>query len=338
MLQTLSPERDAGRAGRAPAVSVIVPAHNAAPYIAPALDSVFAQTFTDYEVIVVNDGSPDTPELERALEPYRDRILYLKQENQGPSAARNAGVDKARAAYVAFLDSDDLWLPDYLAAQMAALAENPSLDLIYADALLFGESVPPGLTFMQAAPSRGPVTFESLLRFECCIITSCVVARRSALVDAGLFDPKFLRSEDYDLWLRLAHRGGQIAYQRKVIARHRAHGASLAADSILMFESLIEVYQKIANTLSVSPPVLRVIEKEIRRCQADVAFKQGSRLFMARQFDQAAEALGRAYEYYRSRKLRIMLMGLRVAPHLLWHGYNIRRGLLRKRQPTRGLT
>src|SRR3982751_5296129 len=86
-----------------PALSVIIPAYNTASYIGEALESVFAQDFTDYETIVVNDGSPDTLELERALEPYRERIIYLKQENRGPGGARNTGISRARGRYVAFL-------------------------------------------------------------------------------------------------------------------------------------------------------------------------------------------------------------------------------------------
>jgi glycosyltransferase involved in cell wall biosynthesis len=99
-------------------VSIIIPAYNIAPYIAETLDSVFAQTFTDYEVIVVNDGSPDTEEFERAMQPYLDRVIYLKQENGGASVARNAGLQTARGEFVAFLDGDDLWLPNYLEEQM----------------------------------------------------------------------------------------------------------------------------------------------------------------------------------------------------------------------------
>src|SRR5437763_483641 len=88
-----------------PQVSIIIPAYNVAPYIAETLDSVFAQTYMNYEVIVVNDGSPDTEDFERALEPYLDRITYLKQENAGVSVARNAGLLAARGEFVAFLDA-----------------------------------------------------------------------------------------------------------------------------------------------------------------------------------------------------------------------------------------
>src|ERR1035438_7963147 len=104
--------------GMAPLLSVIIPAYRAAQYIAAALDSVLAQTFKGYEIIVVNDGSPDTEELERALEPYRDRIIYLLQENQGLSGARNNGIRAARGTYIAPLDADDVWAPEHLAAQL----------------------------------------------------------------------------------------------------------------------------------------------------------------------------------------------------------------------------
>jgi glycosyltransferase involved in cell wall biosynthesis len=84
-----------------PFVSVVIPAYNVASFVTEALESVFAQSFTDYEVILVNDGSPDTIDLERAIAPYRDRIEYVTQENRGPSAARNAGVRRARGEFVA---------------------------------------------------------------------------------------------------------------------------------------------------------------------------------------------------------------------------------------------
>ena len=323
---TAAPSERGPSAALAPAVAVIIPAYNAAAHVGEALDSVFAQTFTDYEVIVVNDGSPDTPELERALEPYRGRIVYLVQENQGPSAARNAAILAARAEYVAFLDSDDIWEPNHLAELTAALREDPSLDLVYQDALLFGEGVPAGLTFMQAAPSRGPVTFESLLRFECSVITSCVAARKKALTDAGLFDPRFYRSEDYDLWLRLAHGGGRLAYRRRVSGRHRVHGGSLAADMTRIYESQVEVYGKLARELKLSPQSRRLMDEQVRRCRADIAYTEGRRQFEAQRYAQAAESLAAANEFYRRRKLSFVVACLRVAPRLLWRLHRLREG------------
>ena len=109
------------RAG-SPLVSVIIPAYKAAGHIVSAIESVLAQTFSDHEIIVINDGSPDTSQLLEVLSPYRDRIRYLEQPNQGPSGARNTGIRAARGTYVAFLDSDDSWSPSYLGEQIRLLA------------------------------------------------------------------------------------------------------------------------------------------------------------------------------------------------------------------------
>src|SRR6266853_6461912 len=102
----------------APRVSIGIPAYNVAPYISETLATVFAQTFTDFEVIIVNDGSPDTEEFELAIMPYRDRVRYLKQENRGASAARNTGLRVALGELIAFLDADDLWSPNYSEEQL----------------------------------------------------------------------------------------------------------------------------------------------------------------------------------------------------------------------------
>ena len=96
---------------RDPLISVIVPAYQAAQFIAATLDSILAQTFRNFELIVVNDGSPDSEDLEKVLEPYRSRIIYLRQENQGLAGARNTGIRASRGEYIAPLDADDLWAP-----------------------------------------------------------------------------------------------------------------------------------------------------------------------------------------------------------------------------------
>jgi glycosyltransferase involved in cell wall biosynthesis len=329
MSETETSNRDSQRAARpSPVVSVIIPAYNTANYIGETLDSVFAQAFEDYEVIVVNDGSPDTPELERVLARYMPRIIYLKQENSGPARARNAAIKKAAGEYVAFLDSDDLWMPEYLSAQIQTLLADSTLALVCADALLFGDSIHSGQTFMQRWPSQEPVTFEKLLSMQCSIITMCVVARKQPLIDAGLFDERFLRSEDYDLWLRLAQRGGRFAYQHKVLGHRRLHGASLASNVQALFESQIAVYQKLLATLELSTDERRAVERQIERGHADLALHLGKREIMAGQYAQAAEALKRADLYYHSHKLKLALLSLRLAPRLLRRVYHIYQRLL----------
>ena len=145
-----------------PAVSVIIPAYNVSPYISQTLDSVVAQSFTNYEIILVNDGSPDTTELEEILQPYRERIVYLKQRNCGVASARNAAIRVARGKYLAFLDGDDLWLPDFLEKQLAFIESGGGYDLVYSNAYHFGDHSE-GKTYMQTCPSEGPLNCESLL-------------------------------------------------------------------------------------------------------------------------------------------------------------------------------
>lgn len=300
-----------------PAVSVIIPAFNAARYIGEALDSVFAQTFWDFEVIVVNDGSDDTEELERLIEPNRERIVYLRQDNAGPSGARNTGIQKAQGEYLAFLDSDDIWMPEYLSQQVSILRNDDSLAVVCADAHLFGDSPLAGRTFMEVWPSREPVTFEKLISFQCAILTMCVVVSKQAVVRAGLFDTRFLRSEDHDLWLRLALNSERFAYQHRVLAYHRLHSESLAANYESLHLSQIEVYRKLLGEWDLTMERRQLTEQQIIRCQAALALQQGKLQIISGQYPQAAEALRSANGYYRSNKLKLALLSLRCAPGLL---------------------
>ena len=183
--------RDTETAEQAPLVSVVIPAYRAAESIAATLDSVLAQTFKDYEIIVVNDGSPDSEDLEKALDSYRERIIYLRQENQGPAGARNTGILTARGRYIALLDSDDIWDPEHLGAQLAMLEADKSIDVVYADARIFGDVPEAGRTVMEFCPSAGEVTFERLVARQCTVHICVSVCRRESLLRAGLFDPAF---------------------------------------------------------------------------------------------------------------------------------------------------
>ncbi|HXH51326.1 MAG TPA: glycosyltransferase family A protein [Terriglobia bacterium] len=296
-------------------VSVIIPAYNTAQYIAETLDSVFAQTFKDYEVIVINDGSPDTPELEKVLQPYRDRILYLKQENRGLAGARNTGIRHAQGKYVAFLDSDDCWFPEFLKSQLELLEGAGVPDLVYADSLEVG--VAPGLPhrFMEANPSRGVPTFERLLVGKCVVVVSCVVARKQALIDAGLFDERLRSVEDYDLWLRVAHRGGRITYKEKVLAKRRVRPDSLSAVAVRMKEYHLQVLEKLDETLALSKETRSLLHRHIALVQANLELARGKDCLAAGRHAEAREHLSAANAYFRSLKLRLAVGLLCYAPN-----------------------
>jgi hypothetical protein len=301
----------------APLVSVIIPAYRAAESIGATLDSVLAQTWQDYEVIVVNDGSPDSEELEKALEPYRDRIIYVRQENQGPGGARNTGILRARGAYVALLDSDDMWDPEHLAAQLAVLEADPSIDMVYADARITGDVPEAGRTVMEFCPSVGEVTFERLVTRECTVHICVSVCRREILLRAGLFDPAFRGTEDIDMWMRIARLGGRIVYQRRVLGSYRRHAGSLSSDRVSMVEGFLAVLAKAAREPGLTAAQRDAVERQVALERNKLELHKGRNAFLAGDAAAAVGHLRRANEEHKSLKLAAVLMLLRVAPGLL---------------------
>jgi glycosyltransferase involved in cell wall biosynthesis len=308
---------------KSPLVSVIVPAYDVAEFIGEALDSVLAQTFTDYEIIVVNDGSPDTAALERALKPYLSRILYLKQENRGVSAARNTGIQAARGSLIAFLDGDDTWLPNYLEVQVARIQADPTIDVLYPNVVMFNDSSESGEEFMTICPSNGEVTFERLLLQEC-NVSNCSIARRDTIVRAGSFDEALRSVEDFDLWLRVIKNGGRIAYHRDVLARYRRRPGSLTADPIWLSQNILRVLQKVRDTVTLTPSESATVELQQQRFQALLQLHEGKRAFFSGDTAGAIHRLTEANRFFRTPKIAFTLMMLRIAPRLLLRAYDLR--------------
>ncbi len=306
-----------------PLVSVIVPAYNVTEFIGDALDSVLAQTFTDYEVIVVNDGSPDTEALERALAPYMSRIVYIKQENQGVSAARNTGIKAARGSLIAFLDADDTWLPNYLEVQVARIQADPTIDVLYPNVMMFGGKSQDGEEFMTICPSSGEVTFERLVAQEC-NVSNCSIARRETIIRAGLFDESLRSVEDFDLWLRVIKHGGRIAYHRDVLARYRRRSGSLTADPIWLGQHIIRVLDKVNQTMELTPSERASVDLHKQRFQALLRLHEGKRAFFSGDTAGAIQGLTEANRFFRNRKTTLTVMALRIAPRLLLRAYDLR--------------
>jgi cellulose synthase/poly-beta-1,6-N-acetylglucosamine synthase-like glycosyltransferase len=301
-----------------PAVSVIIPAYRASRFIAETLDSVLGQTFKDHEIILVNDGSPDTEELERAIEPYRRFVTYLTQENRGPAAARNAAIRRARGYYLAFLDADDQWLPIFLSSQLELLRRE-NLDLVYADLAFFGDGLPPEHSFMEKNPSRQPVTIDTLISEECVVLTPTVVVRKEAVLEAGAFDERLRRSEDFDLWTRIALRGRRLSFQREVLGRRRIHGEALTAQSIPLSESIIVVHQKILENPSLPTRLVGVVEARIAFYRQSIEWELGKAALLAADYQQARQRIGRVYQATGRRSARLLLVALRIAaPFVRW--------------------
>jgi glycosyltransferase involved in cell wall biosynthesis len=300
-------------------VSVIIPAYNAAAHVVRALNSVLLQTHRDFEIILINDGSPDTDSLERAIAPYAASIRYHKQQNRGPSGARNVGVLAAHGKYVAFLDSDDAWFSEHLAQQIAMLQADPSLDLVYSDSILMEGDKLVGHAF-GSEPQSPPVTFEALLTEACTIATSSAVASRQALMDAGLFDERFRRCEDFDLWLRMSARGCRMDYWPQPSLYHYRTPNSLASDAYLLKRARIEVYEKalsaIPLTASQSKLVRGLIAKTEAKCHKDMAKK----FLGCGDYATALKEARRANDCEAHWKIELAVIGLRTMPRAFRYG------------------
>lgn len=311
--------------GNPPLVSIITPAYNTAEFITETIDSVLAQSFADYEIIIINDGSPDTEALERALAGYLDRIVYIKQENQGAGAARNAGLRAARGKYVAFLDGDDLWYPSHLSEQITLIESGPGYDLVYADAEIFGGVHDNFRTCMEANPSEGEVTFDSLLSSQCSVITSAVVARREPILEIGSFDESLRNAQDFDLWLRLAKRdGARMNYQRKVLIRHRIGHESLAVDSIRSLEAEVRVLTKMGQRPDLTPAERLTIDRTVPLRRAIIEVQRGKRSLLGGEIEAAAKSFAESNSLAPNWKLRLVLFWLRIAPRLFQRIYKAR--------------
>jgi glycosyltransferase involved in cell wall biosynthesis len=227
-------------------VSVIIPTYNHAEYLPEALDSVLNQTYEDYEIIVVDDGSTDNTK--DIMKPYLHEIHYIHQENSGPSKARNNGIRISSGQYIAFLDADDRWTPDKLEIQVQLFDLSPEVGLVFADAEVLEASQTEGISFFEMVGFRKTQTtdsgevsgaFEKLLEKNF-IQTGTVIARRECFERVGFFDESLKLAEDKDMWLRIA---GLYKIQAvpKVLLKKRGFSTS---DYVSLKQHVLKVLDK----------------------------------------------------------------------------------------------
>lgn len=250
--------------------SVVIAAYEAAETVGDAVASVLAQSRDDFEVIVVDDGSRDATAA-AATRSGDPRVRVHSQQNAGPSAARNRGIELARGELVSMLDSDDLWLPGYLAAMDAAFELNPLAGLAYTDA--YALYVPSG-RFRRATTASmlgrpAPTStlprerfIEELLRRN--FVFNSVTVRRSVLMDVGGYEPAISHGEDYELWLRIVGAGYEAVRVPGQLAVWRDRPDSLSGDDEKMTEGLRQVYETVIREHDPSPGARDIAERRLR--------------------------------------------------------------------------
>jgi len=308
-------------------VSVIIPSYNVASYIAETLDSVFAQTYRNFEVIVINDGSPDTALLEQALVPYRDSITYIKQENRGLSGARNTGLRAATGSLVALLDADDLWMPNYLEEQTKFLREHPEFDLVYCNSIFFGESIYDGKDWMTVCPSDGEATAAAIISRRCHVFVA-VTARKEVLGSLG-FDESLRSCEDFDCWLRFTAAGHKIGYHRKILVRYRKHHTSLSANPTRMAEFSIRVLTQSLNLWPPDSEEVRLLLQAKENKTIELETLRSKLALQNQDISAAITHLQTANALKKSAKNSVVISLLKLAPTLVLAVLKLRGSLFR---------
>ncbi|MGD9383394.1 MAG: glycosyltransferase [Desulfobacterales bacterium] len=207
-----------------PLISVIIPTYNRGWIIKEAIDSVMAQNYRDFELIIVDDGSTDNTS--DILNSYHGDILVFRQENRGVSAARNRGIVEASGRFIAFLDSDDLWLPQKLFRQVEFFNKNPDAKICQTEETWIRNGVRVNPKRKHKKPCG--MIFEPSLAL-CLISPSAVMIRRSLFEKVGGFDETLPACEDYDLWLRISCRYPVYLIETPLIIKRGGHNDQLSA-------------------------------------------------------------------------------------------------------------
>ncbi len=312
-----------------PRVSVVIPAHNSMAYLPETLESVLAQTFTDFEVLIIDDGSSDHI-VTWASQIVDARVKLISQANKGLAGARNTGIGEAQGEYIAFLDADDLWEPTILEKQVPCLDDNPAIGLVHSWMLLVDEE---GRSTGRVMTSEAEGNVWEKVIEKNVIACPSVVVRRHCFETVGVFDPKSKPLEDWDMWIRIAEHY-PFALVRETLSYYRQLPNSMSKNYQAMekaFHIVIEKAFKSASkeilplksrsygyaNLCLAWKVLQSSEKDYKRakhfrekaldCYADLRFsRENLRLslavFLLRYFgpDSYCKILSLAYAFRRS--------------------------------------
>ncbi len=269
-----------------PAHTVIIPAYNAESTIEQAIRSVLAQTTPSFEVIAVDDGSTDaTPVVLERMAADEPRIKASRQPNAGPSAARNAAIDRAAGAYLTFLDSDDLLMPRYLETVAASFATDPRIGLVHVRAWVVDEAAGGGRVRRAAWPPPGYVTgsgpepdqpADAVVALAAGNYVGAVqTARRAAVERAGGLDDDLHQAEDYDLWLRIAIAGFRVVTAPGTLAVIRNRPGSLSKDELELARGVHAVCERILTTYEVPEQARAAAAAQLRMADRHIEVLSG---------------------------------------------------------------
>lgn len=225
-------------------VSVILPAYNAERYLTDTIHSVIAQTYTNWELLIINDGSTDkTREIGEHFSRSDHRIISLTKNNTGVSDTRNYGIQHAKGNYFAFLDADDIWLPTNLEEKIIFLQVNKA-DMVYSSCSLTDEN---SVSLNKILSGSNEPQLEDILLFRGNYLTapSGIVLTEGLMRSVKEFDPNLSNNADQDLWIRVLANGYRIGFLDKILWHYRIHSANMSGNIALLEKDSLYLYEKI---------------------------------------------------------------------------------------------
>jgi glycosyltransferase involved in cell wall biosynthesis len=306
------------------AVSVIMPAYNVAPYLGAAIRSVLDQTFTDLELLVIDDGSTDaTLDIAKACAERDARVRVLQKPNGGISSARNLGLRAASGPVIALLDSDDSWEPGYLAAQMRTLEQRPEIDVVTGNAWFLGGRLS-GRPARPVPDTRPAPDLASILADETAVFIMSIFRYRVYQTIGG-FDEALRTNEDYDFWLRAAA-AGFLFYRNDVpLGQYRRRDDSLSAGELRMIRGILCVYQKLRPQLLDRPAEVAILDAQVARFESERLAAEARHAIETGDFAAAVDHLAALHDRRGGAALNVARLLARWAPGLLLMAYGMRR-------------
>ena len=312
-----------------PVVSILMGAYNAAGFISETIASALAQTFSQFELLVVDDGSSDsTLAVAREWEQRDRRVRVFTQKNGGVARARNTAIGHARGRFFALLDSDDIWLPGYLAAQMSMFERFPAAGVVTCNARNLG-GPDDGALVLPGAPAPRQISLQEMLEDETAVCILSVI-RREVYDAIGGFDGNLRSNEDYDYWIRAALAGAVFIYNPEPLGFYRRRPDSLSANQIGMFVGIRRVLAKARSLCTDNGAAVATIDRQIARFEREEILARAKRQLLAREFAAARRSFEELHATQRNLASWCLARASRCAPLLLW-AYRIRLAARKRR-------
>ena len=293
-------------------VTVIIPVYNSSRYMSEAINSVLTQTYKDFEIVVVDDGSTDNSKeiVGQFIEKYPEEIRYIYQKNKGIAGARNTGIRNANGEFMALLDADDKWYPKRLEEGIKIIESSADIGLVHADSIRISEEGRPLPTPKRDKKYLSGYIFNNLFLRKADIHSLTVLFKKECCENVGLFDenPICMGCDDRDLWLRIAKKY-RIEYIDKILAQHRVHQNNYSKNLEKMFEARVYVLDKFTSENGKG--------RKLRRLALARIYKEhGDRLLLKQNFNEAKR------EY---------LKAIFLWPFCIWPWINLFKALLHRR-------